>query len=122
MMQKLANGPASRPCRLESTWARTAQTEGEGEEHACSRLYVSCPSVQLATKAFGGAPYGATKRVRGVRKRARWAHANAATAAVGGAPDGATKRVRGLPKWMGGGMWALPLGRSLELPMGPRNV
>eukprot|EP00959_Pyramimonas_sp_CCMP1952_P225182 4708686-Pyramimonas_sp.AAC.1 len=25
--------------------------------------------------------------------------------AFGGAPDGATKRVRGVPKWVGGRMW-----------------
>ena len=52
------------------------------------------------TWAFGGAPYGATKRVRGMPNWVRWAHANAATGAFGGAPYGATKRVRGVPKWV----------------------
>eukprot|EP00959_Pyramimonas_sp_CCMP1952_P188372 3939380-Pyramimonas_sp.AAC.1 len=30
-----------------------------------------------------------------------WSHANMATGALGGAPYGATKRVRGVPKWVG---------------------
>eukprot|EP00959_Pyramimonas_sp_CCMP1952_P258634 5406526-Pyramimonas_sp.AAC.1 len=38
------------------------------------------------------------------------------------APYGATKRVRGVPKWRGGGMRTMPLRPSVELPMGPRNV
>ena len=37
-------------------------------------------------------------------------HAGAATGAFGGAPNGATKRVRGVPKWGGGGMRAQPFG------------
>ena len=49
-------------------------------------------------------------------------HADAATGAFGGAPYGATERVRGAPKWGGGGMRALPLGPSVELPMVSRNV
>ena len=51
------------------------------------------------TGAFGGAPYGATKCVRGVPRWVRWAHAKAAAGAFGGVPHGATKRVRGVPKW-----------------------
>eukprot|EP00959_Pyramimonas_sp_CCMP1952_P384216 8051836-Pyramimonas_sp.AAC.1 len=39
--------------------------------------------------------YGATKRVRGVPIWARWRHANPATGAFGGAPYGATKRCTG---------------------------
>ena len=58
----------------------------------------------------------------GVPKWVRWAHANAAIWAFGGAPYGATKRVRGVPKGAGGRMRALQLGPSLEIPMGPRNV
>ena len=42
--------------------------------------------------AFGGAPYGATMRVKGVPTRVRVRHASAATGAFGGAPYGATKR------------------------------
>ena len=101
--------------------------------------------------AFGGAPYGATKRVRGVPKwggaamrtlplgpsaellwghdpreecaeMARGRHANSATGAFGGAPYGATILVRGVPKWGGAPMRTLPLGPSVELPMGPRTV
>eukprot|EP00959_Pyramimonas_sp_CCMP1952_P340162 7124513-Pyramimonas_sp.AAC.1 len=53
---------------------------------------------------------------------ARWRHAGPGTGAFGGAQYGATKRVRGVPKWRGGGMRALALGPSVELPMGPRNV
>ena len=52
----------------------------------------------------------------------RCCHANFPTGAFGGAPYVATKRLRGVPKWRGGGMRALPLGPSVELPMGPRNV
>ena len=79
------------------------------------------------SKAFGGAPYEATKRVRGVPKlggaamrtlplapsvellwghdpregcaeMARGRHADPATGAFGGAPCGATILVRGVPK------------------------
>ena len=42
--------------------------------------------------------------------------------AFGGAPYGATNLVRGDPKWTGGRMRTLPLGPSVELPMGPRTV
>ena len=42
--------------------------------------------------------------------------------ASGGAPYGATKRVMGLPNGWWGSMRTLPLGPSVELPMGPRNV
>eukprot|EP00959_Pyramimonas_sp_CCMP1952_P083249 1739897-Pyramimonas_sp.AAC.1 len=42
------------------------------------------------------------------------AHANAAAGAFGGAPYGATKRCTG--QWQG--IRALPLGPSVELPMG----
>eukprot|EP00959_Pyramimonas_sp_CCMP1952_P349773 7328751-Pyramimonas_sp.AAC.1 len=85
-----------------------------------------------ASGAFGGAPYGATKHVRGLpkwgggamravplwsslwghevcagcAKMRRRRHAGCATGAFDGAPYGATKRVRGLPKWGGGAMWA----------------
>ena len=40
----------------------------------------------------------------------------------GGAPYVATNRVRGVPKWGGGAMRTLQLGPSVELPMGPRTV
>ena len=108
-----------------------------------------------ATGTLGGAPYGATNRVRGVPKWGsmggadacehphwglRWSslwghepsewcakmgrspHANPATGAFGGAPYGATNRVRGAPKWGGAAMRTLPLGPSVEPPMGPRKV
>ena len=56
--------------------------------------------MNMATGAFGGAPNGATKRVRGVPKCVRWRHANPAiTGAFGGAPYGARNRVMGVPKW-----------------------
>ena len=48
------------------------------------------------TKAFGGTPYEATKRVRGVPKWVCGTHAGGSTGAFGGAPYGATKRVRGV--------------------------
>eukprot|EP00959_Pyramimonas_sp_CCMP1952_P249844 5223139-Pyramimonas_sp.AAC.1 len=43
-------------------------------------------------RAFGGAPYGATNRARGVPKCVWGRHAGAATGAFGGDPYGATKR------------------------------
>ena len=49
-------------------------------------------------------------------------HAGPATGAFGGAPYGGTKRVRGVPKWTRVRMRALPLGPLVELPLGPRNV
>ena len=82
------------------------------------------PRASSATEAFGGAPYGATKRARGalkwagaprehchwgIRRSSLWGHeareecaemlgeprANSATGAVSGSPHGATKRARG---------------------------
>eukprot|EP00959_Pyramimonas_sp_CCMP1952_P278337 5819218-Pyramimonas_sp.AAC.1 len=55
--------------------------------------------------------HGATKRVRGVQKWMRWAHASASMCAFGGAPYEATKRVRGVPIWVpwahaSAGIWA----------------
>ena len=38
--------------------------------------------------------------------------------ACGGAPYRATKRVRGVSKWGGGAMRTCPLGPQVELPMG----
>ena len=73
------------------------------------------------TGAFGGAPYGATNRVRGVPKWQCWVeetHVGPPTGAFGGAPYGATERVRGEPKRVGNRMWTLPLGPSVELPRG----
>ena len=107
--------------------------------------------ANFATEAFGGAPYWATKRVRGAptwggavmrtlplglsvelptgpdpregcAEMGRGRHADPATGAFGGAPYWATNRVRGAPKWGGAAMRALPLGPSVELPMGPRTV
>eukprot|EP00959_Pyramimonas_sp_CCMP1952_P123889 2590057-Pyramimonas_sp.AAC.2 len=49
-------------------------------------------------------------------------HANPAVWAFGGAPYGATNRVRGVPTWAGNRMRALPLGPSVEPPMGPWHV
>eukprot|EP00959_Pyramimonas_sp_CCMP1952_P310803 6504262-Pyramimonas_sp.AAC.1 len=40
----------------------------------------------------------------------------------GGAPYGATRRVLGVPKWVWGCMWTVALGPSVEHPMGPRNI
>eukprot|EP00959_Pyramimonas_sp_CCMP1952_P312152 6533048-Pyramimonas_sp.AAC.1 len=54
------------------------------------------------------------------------ARTGANTGAFGGAPDGATKRVKGEPRWACGGrgrhMRTRPLGPSVELPMGPQTV
>eukprot|EP00959_Pyramimonas_sp_CCMP1952_P240054 5016710-Pyramimonas_sp.AAC.1 len=66
---------------------------------------------------FGGAPFGATNRVRGVPKLARWCHTSAAAGAFGGAPFGATTRARRLPKCE-----RSHLGLSEEFPMVPRTV
>ena len=55
-------------------------------------------NAPAATGALGGAPDGATKRVRGVPKRVWRTHADCATGTLSGAPYGATKRVRGEPK------------------------
>ena len=60
--------------------------------------------------AFGGAPHGATKRVREVLDWVVQRHVGATIGAFGGAPYGATKRVGGVPKLMvrcGRGHWGL---------------
>ena len=49
-----------------------------------------------STGALGGAPYGATKRVRGVPGCVAGTHVSAATGAFGGAPYRATKLLRGV--------------------------
>ena len=48
--------------------------------------------------------------------------ADLTTGAFGGAPYGGTKRVRDVPKWTRVRMRTLPLEPSVELPMGPRTV
>ena len=48
-------------------------------------------------------------------------HAGTPTGAFGEAPDGATVLVRGVPTGGGAAMRTLPLGPSVELPMGPRS-
>eukprot|EP00959_Pyramimonas_sp_CCMP1952_P217876 4556783-Pyramimonas_sp.AAC.1 len=53
--------------------------------------------------AFGGAPYGATKRVRGVEIRMQ----NLLLGASGGAPCGAAMRVRGVENHMRPPFWGL---------------
>ena len=58
----------------------------------------------------------------GCAEMGRRCHANFPIGALGGAPFGATKRVRGVPKWGGGAMRTFPLGPSVELPMGPRSA
>ena len=78
-----------------------------------------------ATGAFGEAPYGAMKHVRGVPTWVAETHVSAATGGFGGAPHGATK-LRGVCQdgWRGR-MQVPPQGPSVELPMvaiGPGNV
>eukprot|EP00959_Pyramimonas_sp_CCMP1952_P320753 6712143-Pyramimonas_sp.AAC.1 len=52
----------------------------------------------------------------------RGRHANPASGAFGGAPHGATTLVRGGPKWLEAATRTLPLGLSVELPLGSRNA
>eukprot|EP00959_Pyramimonas_sp_CCMP1952_P232117 4850654-Pyramimonas_sp.AAC.1 len=55
----------------------------------------------------------------------RRCHADATTMAFGGAPHGATNRVRGVPNWVRwchADATTQPLGPSVELPMGARTV
>ena len=88
--------------------------------------WVAETHVSAATGGSGGAPYGATKHAMGVPGWVAGTHVSAATGAFGGAPYGATKRVSGVPEWRRNGgeaaMRTLPLGPSVELPVGPRNV
>ena len=77
-----------------------------------------------ATGAFGGAPYGATKRARGVPKFLLVGHANAATGASDGAPYGATKLARvcrnlrrgGVRRGHGGFRWSSLSGNEAREP------
>ena len=58
--------------------------------------------MDVATGAFGGTPYGATNRVKGVPKWVARTHVDPPPyGAFGGTPYGATNRVRGVPKWDG---------------------
>ena len=81
----------------------------------CSCEYRSCEYRLRWSSLWGHEP------CEGCAEMARWRHAGPGTGALGGAPYGATQRVRGVPKWRGGGTRALPLGPSVELPMGPRQ-
>eukprot|EP00959_Pyramimonas_sp_CCMP1952_P047721 996189-Pyramimonas_sp.AAC.1 len=97
--------------------------------------------ADAATGAFGGTSHAPGNAVLAWRRRIRTVplgpsvdfpmgpskaalackietHANGATEAFGGAPSGATKRSTG---W-GRRMRTLPLGPSVELPMGPRSA
>ena len=58
----------------------------------------------------------------GCAEMGRGRPADATTEAFGGAPYGATKRVRGVPEWTRVIMRTQPLGPSVELPVRPRNV
>eukprot|EP00959_Pyramimonas_sp_CCMP1952_P207104 4332398-Pyramimonas_sp.AAC.1 len=49
-------------------------------------------------------------------------HADPESVAFGGAPYGATVRMRGVPTWGWNCMRALPLGPWAGQPVGPRNV
>ena len=49
-------------------------------------------------------------------------HVDTAAGALGGAPYGATKRVKGVPELARARMRALPLGPSVELRMGARSA
>ena len=58
----------------------------------------------------------------GCAKMGAVTHANAATGTLGGAPYEATKRVRGVPKLVRPRMQPQPQGHSAEIPMGPRRA
>ena len=75
------------------------QTKSDDQKLAWRRTQpYAAVRIAIVNPVFGGAPYGATKRVRGVPKWGWGRHAGAAILAFGGAPYGATKRVRGVPK------------------------
>ena len=61
----------------------------------CAEIGRWCHAT-FPTWAFGGAPYGATKLVRGVPTWVVGKHANAVIEAFGGAPYRATKLLRGV--------------------------
>ena len=54
--------------------------------------------ADAAAEAFGGAPCGATKRVKGVLEWAWGPHAVAPTETIGGAPYRAANRVKRVPE------------------------
>eukprot|EP00959_Pyramimonas_sp_CCMP1952_P016920 358881-Pyramimonas_sp.AAC.1 len=58
-----------------------------------------------AAGAFSGAPYGATKRMRGVPNRARASHVDPAAEAFGGAPYGARGKKRAPLVHLSGPRW-----------------
>ena len=68
----------------------------------CAEMWVRRAHAGPATGAFGVAPHGSTKLVRGVPKWVWGAHAGGGTWAFGGAPHGATKRGRCVPKFVVG--------------------
>eukprot|EP00959_Pyramimonas_sp_CCMP1952_P308772 6462069-Pyramimonas_sp.AAC.1 len=57
----------------------------------------------------------------GCAEAARGRRANPVTRAFCGAPHGATILVGGVPEWPGAAVRPLPLAPSAELPMGPRS-
>ena len=106
--QRASQGSPQEAKILQLAWRRT-------QPHAVV-------SATLVSPVFGGAPYGATKRVRGVPKRGCRPRAGGNSEALGGAPYRATKRMRGVPKRGWGRVRNLPLGPSVERPMGARNA
>ena len=100
---------------------RWSSLRGHETREGCALLCGS-DAAGGATGAFGGAPYGATKRARGVPKWMAGAHAGTAGWAFGGAPCGATKRVRGVPKREAGTRAGTATWAFGGAPMGPRNV
>eukprot|EP00959_Pyramimonas_sp_CCMP1952_P254031 5306935-Pyramimonas_sp.AAC.1 len=78
--------------------------------------------VDGAIPAFGGVPYGASKRVSGVPKWMWVTHAGCATGTFAGAPYGATAYVRGVPTWVGWAHAGCATGTFGRASLGPRNV
>eukprot|EP00959_Pyramimonas_sp_CCMP1952_P001485 30526-Pyramimonas_sp.AAC.1 len=77
--------------------------------------------VDTATEDFGGAPFGATKRLRGVPTWVARTHVDTATGACG-APLGATKRMKGVPTWVARTHVDTVTGAFCGVPYGPRSV
>eukprot|EP00959_Pyramimonas_sp_CCMP1952_P050209 1049307-Pyramimonas_sp.AAC.1 len=75
--------------------------------------------ANCATGALGGAPFRSTTKCEECAEmgggdaceRCHWDP-------IGGAHYGTTKRVNGVPIWVAGRMRSVPLGPSVELPMG----
>ena len=118
--ERLRMGPGPRSRGWASVGPRWSSLWGHDPREGCAEMGGGTP-CEPCRWGLRWCSLWVTILVRGVPKRAGGRHANPVAGAFRRAPCGATILVRGVPKWPEAAMRTLPLGPSVELPMGPRS-